>query len=735
MSARPREIDRDAPEHAGGLTDDVLALLRALASDDPAERESSLEELRRAVCHQGDVHDSTIACVPFLYVLAADPAVGDRGELIDLLVDIGDRDPYDEDEDEDQDDEATIAWRAMCRKAGDAVRAGADVLLSLVDDADPGVRRAAPFALALFHGDGARVVSTLRERLSSERDAPARLALVDAVEAVVRRHPEAADDALALLEELFHDGTEPVERLAALARLLSHVPERLPVGVVPTVVDLLDGMRERPLPPTGPDPGPDSAADSGSAPERPAGGTHAARREEPEDDEHAERVTGEVVSLLRVLHDVLDDRVAERTELVLHRLRAAGRSERVDALWAASGLVRGLRGAHQEVVEAVGRDLADPASRGVAAAVLRQFPDLAAPAADHLAAAVAAEPGGGVTTRPSGAVGLAGALATLARLGDPRAVPYLAAALERPRLPEDLGGAIGEFGDHAAPLVPLLRRRLAGTPLGEDAHAPTVTALLSWLTALTALGAGDALPEVLRVLRASRETPGKGSAGTRREILRAALRAVESLGPAAREAVSDLRALLSEPGVAVDAARALWAVEGDAEAVLPALRTALDTGDARSRRSAASALGRMGPAAASVAPRLREAVAAGGGTRFRAAAAIALWRTAGDAETGLPVLCEAWEGDPRLRGTVADCLTEMGAAAAPAAPLLRAELLEVRRVGRRQDADGTLDGTLDGDFDGDLDSDFDVAADEALLRACRRALESAESATPTAEGG
>ncbi|GAA2410574.1 hypothetical protein GCM10010420_44130 [Streptomyces glaucosporus] len=681
MLARLRETDWSALECVDGPADGVPGLLLGLASGDPEERAAALDGLRRAVRHQGDVHDSTIACVPFLFELVADPAVGDRGELVGLLVDIGDEDPYDEDDAaEDWDDEGTRAWRAMLREAATAVRAGADVLLSLVDDPDPGVRREAPFALALFHGDGARVLSVLGERLALERDARARLALVDAVEAVVRRHPGSAGDALMLLDGLFRRGTDPVERLAALSRLLSHAPERLPAGVVPTVAGLLDRVREQP----------------------PAGDASAGPAKEREAVEHAELVATETVFLLRVLHDLLGDRVAERTELVLHQLRGRDRSERVNALWAASRLVREWRGAHEEVVESVGRELADPELRGAAASVLRQFCERAAPAADHLAAAVAAEPGGGVVVRPSGTASVGDALTALARLGDPRAVPHLAAVLERPRLPDGLGGAMGSLGDRAAPLVPLLRRRLAETPPGEAAYAPALTSLLAWSAAL---GSADVLPEVLRVLRGSRGMPGERGAGIRR----AALRAVEALGPAAQGAAPDLRALLSEPGTAVDAAAALWAAEGDAEAVLPALRAALGGEDDRARRSAASVLGRIGPAAAEAGPRLRELALCGGEPRARAGAAIALWRTAGDGEAVLPVLCREWERDLGTRGPIAGCLAEMGAAAGAAVPLLRAELAEARRLDHRRDADGGRGA-------------HGVDGDEALLRACRRAL-------------
>ncbi|GAA2432172.1 PBS lyase [Streptomyces macrosporus] len=708
-----RKIDWGSMRHAYGRAKDVPELLLGLASDDPAEREAALKGMYGVVHHQGGVYDSTLACIPFLFELIADPAIGDRGKVIELIASIweftveglasagnpegpedsgeniaeeehavdrdaqdvqdlqnGEEDDDEEDDEDDEDDFEEVdprSWWAAHRAANAAVRTGIGTLLSLADDADPGVRRAVPAALVRLHDDERHVLSVLRERLSLEPDGEVRSALVREAAELALRNSEVRNEAVALLDGLRQDGTDPAERLAALARLGRCAPERLPAEIVPTVTGLLDRV-------------------------------HAARA-------NAMGAAVNTVPLLRTLHEALGDRVAERIELTVHQLRSPDPGEREDAVWMSSLVVRCRRGSYGEVVELIGRALADPEPevRKAATAVLKDFTGLTGPIADHLAACVAADPDGGVVTWPSGGAAVGGVLEALARLGDPRAVPYLAAALEGPEVPHGLGRLIGDsggFGEHGAPLVPLLRRRLAEDPLDEDAY-DRVTPLLSGLTALRS---ADALPEVLRVVREASGWRGD-------QIRRAALNAIASFGPAAREAGPHLRALLSDPGTdartAVAAAAALWAVEGDGGTVLPALYAVFDGDDPGPRYEAVVALGGVGSAAAGAAPRLRRLLAEEDHLRTRIDTATALWRVARDAGTVLPVLCAVWEENVHIRGRIADGLVEMGAAAAPAAPLLRAELAETRRH----------------TFEPGRSSPYDVAEDEALLRACRRVLE------------
>ncbi|MFD7614958.1 HEAT repeat domain-containing protein [Streptomyces sp. NPDC059828] len=260
------------------------------------------------------------------------------------------------------------------------------------------------------------------------------------------------------------------------------------------------------------------------------------------------------------------------------------------------------------------------------------------------------------------------------------------------------------LGAAAAPLVPLLRRRLAEVELDEtlfDRAGPL-------LPALEALRAAEALPEVLRVLRGA---SARGGAWVMESVLESALRTLAAFGPAALPAAPQLRALLgsTNPSVATAAARALWAVAGDdaAAAVLPLLLELLTADGPDERRSAAAALGCLGPRAVTAAPALRALL----GSRerwLRMDAAIALWRVTREARDALPVLAAAWEENRYGRVEVAECLTEMGPAATPAVPLLRAELSRPRRH-------NVLDGGSGA---------HDIEQDERLLTLCRKALAS-----------
>ncbi|MBT2444895.1 HEAT repeat domain-containing protein, partial [Streptomyces sp. ISL-36] len=291
-----------------------------------------------------------------------------------------------------------------------------------------------------------------------------------------------------------------------------------------------------------------------------------------------------------------------------------------------------------------------------------------------------------------------GALLALARSGDARAIPLLARALDEPEVRRDLLYAVGALGPAAVPLAPALRRRLARVDLDErlyDHAAPL-------LFALTSIRGAQALPEVLRVLR--------GAPPNRRDwVQEAALRALASFGPAARAATPDLRALLDGGSATVStrAGLALWSVEGDRETVLPVLEGWLRPGATDPDWCAAAvALGAMGPAAVRSAPALRPGLAARDlWVRVRSAAA--LWRVSGDVASTLPVLVSAWEENRHARVDIAECLAEMGPAAAEAEWVIRTELARRRRHNVHENASGS----------------HDIHEDEKLLTLCRAALD------------
>ncbi|MFD8208313.1 HEAT repeat domain-containing protein [Streptomyces sp. NPDC059695] len=685
------EVDWASLGHAYGPADDVPELLRGLASADPAERETALDGMYGAVHHQGDVYDSTLACIPFLLELVADPGVQDRGSLVELLTSIGGIE-LDDDEELDElgaEDEEFIP-AANYAMAAAAIAAGADVFLGLVSDADPEVRLAAPCALASLHPEPARVLTLLRERLTVERDTEVRLALVAAVGRIALRHAALRTETVDWLDWLARAAHDPGLRLAALAQRARCAPGDIPDDVVPWVTGLLEEIR--------------TSASGPAVPggERAATPTLIGQVRELLEEHAAGRPAPWTEELLRTLHAALDDRVDDRIALIVAQLRSPDWGQRSDAIWLCGGLIRIWRGRYEEVVRLVGAQLQDPEPRlrEAATSFLERVFELGAPAADALAARLAAVPST-APPRPNqafvGRSGRDGALLALARAGDTRAVPLLARALEEPEVRRELLYAMDGLGPSAAILAPLLRRRLAEVELDErlyDRAAPL-------LYALAAVRGAQALPEVLRVLR--------GAPAHRRDWVReAALRTLTAFGPAAREAVPDLRRLLAaeSAAVATAAARALWAAEGDRGDVLPALERWLRPGAAATDwAAAAQALGEIGPAAASAAPALLPGLASRDlWVRVRGAAA--LWRVSGDASTALPVLLAAWEENRHARVDIAECLAEMGPAATDAQLVILTELTRRRRHNAREGASGS----------------HDIHVDEKLLTLCRAAL-------------
>ncbi|MEU7007111.1 PBS lyase [Streptomyces sp. NPDC046332] len=695
------EVDWASLGHAYGPADDVPGMLRGLASPDPGERELALDGMYGTVHHQGDVYDSTLACIPFLLELVADPEVQDRGGIVELLTSIGGIDLSGEEElDElDPDDEDFIP-AANYAMAAAAVAAGADVFLGLVGDPDPEVRLAAPCALASLHPDPARVLTLLRERLTVEHDTEVRLALVEAVGRIARRHESLRDETVDWLGWLTRAAQAPGLRLAALAQLARCAPGEVPDDVVERVTRLLDEVRTAP---------PEPAAPESTRPATPA----LVGQVRELFEERTGRPTPWTDELMRTLHTALDDRVEDRIALILAQLRSPDRCQRADAIWLSGGLIRVWRGGYEEVVRLIGTQLADPDPRlrEAATSFLEGLFELTGPATDALAARLTARPGRPERPEweewaepecPSGAADVRGrALLALARSGDARAVPLLARALVEPEVRRDLLYAVPTLGPAAAPLAPLLRRRLARVDLDDRLYEHAAPLL----HALASVRGVQAMPEVLRVLR--------GAPPNRRDwVQEAALRTLAAFGPPAREAIPDARALLESESAAVSAQAALtlWSVEGDREAVLPTLTAWLGPdATAPDRCAAARALGAIGPAAASSAPALFPGLAARDlWVRVRSAAA--LWRVSGDAESALPVLLAAWEENRHARVDIAECLAEMGPEAVEARWVIRTELLRVRRHNVRESGY----------------SSHDVHEDEKLLTFCRAALDRIE---------
>ncbi|MFD4553657.1 HEAT repeat domain-containing protein [Streptomyces sp. NPDC058469] len=689
------EVGWASLRHAYGSAEDVPGLLRGLASTDPVERAGALDGMYGAVHHQGIVYDSTLACVPFLFALAAREEVADRGGLVELLVSIG--------RGHGPEEEETADGRGPEQEAGDgrgseqeatdgrgladvAVRAGAEVFAVLVGDRDSGVRRAAAEALAQFLGQPARVLGLLRQRITVERDDRVLLSLTESLGLFVRRHPSHAADALDILLTLGTPPYDPGLRLAALGQLAGCAPDLLPADLVPTVVELLGERSEQRRS------GRSAPAEDGH-PDTLAGRL---RRLRPSDEEGA--------LLLRTLHTALGGRVSDRIALLEGQLTSPDAADRCNGVWMSAGLFREWRADYTVPVELIGEQLGAGARpllgaavsdrlRDAAVSVLGDLYRLAAPAANHLHALVTSRPDLWVHRWERRAPTLGGPLKSLARSGDPRATPVLAQVLAQPVAPDDLGRVIVHLGRSAAPLAPALRHRLGQVPLDSPETYERAVPLLS---ALTALADREAVPEVLRLLGGMAD-----GVRSRPRIVESAVRALDAFGGGAEGVVPALRGLLESECAGV-AAGALWSVEGDASAVLPVLVRELAGPDAHRRRAAAEALARLGSSARDALPGLSRMVEAEC-ARERTVGACALWRVTGEVERVLPVLRSAWVEHPGVRGVVAACLVDMGAAGAPLHDLVEAELAASRRHLVRSGGHGSQD----------------VLEDERLLEVCR----------------
>ncbi|MEU9456555.1 HEAT repeat domain-containing protein [Streptomyces sp. NPDC048277] len=635
------EVDWASLRHAYGSAEDVPGLLRGLASADAAEREVALDGMYGSVHHQGQVYDSTLACVPFLFALASRAEVRDRGAIVELLISIG--------------------AESAGPPAQAAVRAGAEAFVPLAEDACPGVRRAAAGALVRFLGEPARVLEVLRRRVSAERDEQVLAALTAALGLFVRSCPAQAAGAVELLAAQSEPPYAPGTRLAALGQLALGAPERLPADLVPTAVGLLRERSQR----------------RAAGPERAEADTLVGRirRLRPSDEEGS--------YLLRTLHRGLDDRVADRIALLVGQLSSPDAMDRCNAVRMSAGLFREWRADFTVPVTLIGTQLGrdEDQLRDAAVSVLAELFGLAAPAADELHALVVARPDLWVHAWERGRPSLGGPLKGLARSGDVRAVPVLGQLLARPVAPGGLGFEVVHLGPAAAPLAPALRHRLGQVPLDSPEAAELAAPLLA---ALTALADTAAVPEVLRLLRGAPD-----GLGARDALVGQAVRTLDVLGAAARAAAPVLRRLLDTRHAAA-AAGALWSAEGDVDVVLPVLLRELTFGRSRSARTAAEQLGRLGTAGRDALPALRR-LAGSGRAGERTAAAQALWRIEGDPEPVLPVFRSAWAENPYTRGAIAECLATMGPAGAPLHDLVTAELATARRHTARPGGYGSHD--------------------------------------------
>jgi hypothetical protein len=156
-------------------TDDVPGVLRAVASDDEGIADQAFEALSGWISHQGDIYQTTTACIPFLVELARIA----RHHRPDLIWTVG----YVADPSRTHGPEHYPIRAAVARSAAGIAR--------LVDDDDPAVRANAVYALAQC-GDRCPV-EVLWHRWAVERDEAVQASLLIAL---AERDPASAEQVL-----------------------------------------------------------------------------------------------------------------------------------------------------------------------------------------------------------------------------------------------------------------------------------------------------------------------------------------------------------------------------------------------------------------------------------------------------------------------------------------------------------------------------------------------------------
>src|SRR5262249_16395286 len=426
------EIDWAGMHHAYGRAVELPGLLRRLIDPDPAVRECALDYMYGVVHHQGNVYPCTIATIPFLLRIAERPDMPGRPQVVGLVASVASA--------------VDATERAgPYREANQGVEAAWPLWERLLKDNAPRVREAATEVLPACTGRRKQAIARLTGRLADERDDGVRSAIVRTAGKLARGEKNAAA-VRDWLAPAAPPAPPPPRPRAAPAR--GPPPPAPPAGRgrrgaggggggVGEALVLLAAVYGW---------GPPTATPAGFDTDTLIG---AVRRQREQADEG--RRSPEAADLVRILSNALGDRVNDRLRLLTGLLRSPDWECQLDALYPAGNLIGGWRGDYREVIALLGQRLrgGDPRTRPRAVNVLKDRGELAAPAADALAAALEA------TTRrtlrhteaeglqlpwviewPQGRPSVSPALRALARMGDLRALPMLAWALDFQPMPD-----------------------------------------------------------------------------------------------------------------------------------------------------------------------------------------------------------------------------------------------------------------------------------------------------------
>lgn len=664
-------------EHAYGSAEDVPAVLRALADDDPETAGAALNELYGNIWHQGTVYAATVEAVPFLARLAA---AGYRSA--DVLVLLGSI--------AESEDEYGVP-RGACRTA---VAAQLPLVLPLLDAGDAQVRQGAAWACGHAAG-GSRTWAAL------EGTGPG----LEGTRPVSDGTRPVLEGTWAALERRWVVEGEPLVRAGLLAAMVRLDPAAA-VGAATAALD-----------PTGPAElrlaGVLACLDAGL----PWSAVHhdTVLMLLPADDLVSGRFDEDRREPLQAIVDILLRRAtADDREAAFGLLEAAlalpGPDARAEAVWAADHACMNSRSAPGRLLPSLVRLLGDPSA---APGVLRLLgktaggadgegdggsADVAGALADALAglatgagAVTSTDSDSAADSRSGTSTGIAlgsgsgigsdgtadQALAVLVAVAPERAARLL--AVDLPGHPRALTVAAGERGlgtaraatlPFVSELLDAIRRRLADPGVQGNEAIDLALLLTSWGTHASA-----AIPELLDALP---------------RVPLVAPKALVALCPAdgpVRDRVEDRLRKAARKGPEEGrpaAAHALFELTGDAEPLRTAVRSGL-TGKLYDIRDAARRGAELGSAGAELVSALRAALGEPGQGRTtpRLEADIelaeALWRITGEADESVRILASvlAESDGPWFNWTgvrAARLAAQLGPAARPLRPVLESML-------------------------------------------------------------
>jgi HEAT repeat protein len=237
-------------------------------------------------------------------------------------------------------------------------------------------------------------------------------------------------------------------------------------------------------------------------------------------------------------------------------------------------------------------------------------------------------------------------------------------------LPVLVALAFGSDSPSRAPAQALL------ADLGEPA-VPALIQVLNKSSAQEQAQAAEILGKMGGKARTATEPLARLLDADSEPVRRAAMYALEKIGPQATEAIPDLvliaegKAQVTDPAWRAQAVRVLGQMGPAARDAVPALIACLKNADSHLAQAACQALAQLDKEALPAVPSLVEIVK-DRQSPLRARAAFALGKIGPEARVAVPALTEtlAEKEDAELRTRTKDALASMGSAAAPAVPAL-----------------------------------------------------------------